>query len=886
MRKHRTTYIALLLSTFIIGQMSVYPASAAPAAANNAGAKVSAATAASTAPKNLGSIPLEAGVKATLEDVSIWSQSGGNILTYTLNYSNSGGSNANLSHYFSRVVTSGGSVIPGNPVTADAAKNKVVSNQTERVTYYVNVGKINSLKGLKVSVYVWDPKSKGYLRHAGAISLPANYSSSAVSGQRQNVTMNNIPVSAASESLQIYKYGGKVFAKVGINFSNEGNKVLTDPGYTAYLMSAGGTAFELALDNSMAGYKIQPLEKKTIYYVTEIPPYLKTDNMKVQYVQRDETLKFELPKFSSKLPAAVTPDLNVGKGAIKKIGINSNTIELQLTGANVYGEDASGVWTFQFRLKNAGKQAVVLPTYDLSVRTAKGTTFPISSNGVSGASLKPMEEKVIQLTAQIPLEVEQNTLKLQMIESVSGNSSGNTPSTPAQGTPGPSGSTPEGSGAGGAGGTGGSNSPGTIVSPSATAKLSIPVAYFAVPYTLRADTQKAMNYRITNQYGTFDYSLMSLQRFPWKNDDILIAKLNITNTQSVNLTLPDLKGALKLDNNDLSASTDLFMEKEASSIAPGKSAEVYVFSKIPYTTDFKSTRVNLYSVVKDENVPFLSLNTSSVTDAVYKVDRGGSYTIVGKGKNAKVQENKTVIYQGINSNIVYTEMFLSSEEKRQSKMARLQAYFKTADGQLYETTPVQPDMAATPGGKQLVTFWAKLPKSVDASDVTLYLGPGINGNKFTEAGQESTGFINVSALELSPQYITPVNNLSKVTLYPYTLSVLNSEGRNARGSDTINITMNYSLLRDISYDVGSFDHKLVLKMTDPYGQSQEKSLTLGTDLIEGDNNRYSMSFSSETYKKLAGGTYSIRLYDEFQGERIELANQAYTLKIERATTSE
>ncbi|MNY47431.1 hypothetical protein D3C86_1826970 [compost metagenome] len=98
--------------------------------------------------------------------------------------------------------------------------------------------------------------------------------------------------------------------------------------------------------------------------------------------------------------------------------------------------------------------------------------------------------------------------------------------------------------------------------------------------------------------------------------------------------------------------------------------------------------------------------------------------------------------------------------------------------------------------------------------------------------------------------------------------------------------MNYSLLRDISYDVGSFDHKLVLKMTDPYGQSQEKSLTLGTDLIEGDNNRYSMSFSSETYKKLAGGTYSIRLYDEFQGERIELANQAYTLKIERAATSE
>ncbi|MNC35493.1 hypothetical protein D3C75_839800 [compost metagenome] len=174
---------------------------------------------------------------------------------------------------------------------------------------------------------------------------------------------------------------------------------------------------------------------------------------------------------------------------------------------------------------------------------------------------------------------------------------------------------------------------------------------------------------------------------------------------------------------------------------------------------------------------------------------------------------------------------------------------------------------------------------MDASDVTLYMGPGITGNKFTEAGQESTGFINVSALELNPQYITPVNNLSKVTLYPYTLSVLNSEGHNTRGSDTINISMNYSLLRDISYDVGSFDHKLVLKMTDPYGQTQEKSLTIGTDLTEGENNKYSISFSSEVYKKLEGGTYSLKLYDEFQGERIELANQAYTLKIDRPSTS-
>lgn len=862
MRLHKGKYIVLLISTFLISQLSVFTIWAAPASVGSDSLKMSVV--ASAIAKNLGSIQLDDNVKASLEDVSIWPQASGNILTYTLNYSNSGNRAANLIHYFSRVVTSGGSVIPGNPVTADALKNKVVSKQTERVTYYVNIGKINSLKRLKISMYVWAPQSKGYLKYTGSLSIPADYSPTAISGQRENSFINNIPVSIASESLQIYKYGGKVYAKVGINFINQGNKVFMDPGYTAYLMSAEGTAFELAIDNSLAGYKIQPREKKTIYYLSEIPPYIKTDNMKVQYVQKDETLKLELPKGSYKLPAAKIPDLNVGKGVIKKIGINSNTIELQLTTANVYSENNTGIWTFQLRLKNAGKQAVILPSYELFVRTAAGITFPISAKGLGGASLKPLEEKVVQLTAQVPLEVEQNSLKLQMIEAVIPDST-----EEVAGSPGTT-----------------QNPVSSTSTPAKTAKLTIPVAYFEIPYTLRADTHKGLDYQTTNQFGAFSYNLLSLQRFPWKDDDILIAKMKIINTQSVNLSLPEIKGALKVDNNDLADSTELFIDKESSSVAPGKSAEIYVLSKIPYTTNFRTTRVNLYSTVKEEKIPFLSLSTSNVTDAVNKIERGGSYVVVGKGKNATIKENKTVVYNGVNANIVYSELFLNSEEKRQSKMARLQAYYKTPDGQFYEATANQPDTPATPGGKQLITFFAKLPKSVDASGVTLYLGPGITGNKLSEAGQESDGFINISALELNMVAVTPDNNLSNVTLYPYTWSVTKSDGHNVRGSDTINIEMNYSLVRNFNYEVGTFNHKLVIKMTDPFGQSQEKSLVLGTDLTEGNNHTISLSFTNNMYKKMVGGTYAITLYDEFQGERIELAHQAYSLKIERLPTSE
>lgn len=166
----------------------------------------------------------------------------------------------------------------------------------------------------------------------------------------------------------------------------------------------------------------------------------------------------------------------------------------------------------------------------------------------------------------------------------------------------------------------------------------------------------------------------------------------------------------------------------------------------------------------------------------------------------------------------------------------------------------------------------------------MYLGPGITGNKLTEPGQEATGFINIASLTLNPVSTPPENNLTKVALYPYTMSVLSSEGRTLKGSNTLDIVMNYNLLRDSTYDMGTFTHKLVLKMTDPYGLSQERSLNIGTELLEGNNNSYTATFTNNMYKNLEGGSYRITLYDEFQGERIELANQAYSIKIDRLVT--
>lgn len=850
MRKHRNTYAALIAGVIAAGPVA--GSLTAPVAEAAAGTTQAAASAVVPVIK-LSPISLGQGVTAAVEDAQIWQQSGGNILTYTLKITNSSSSSANLLHYFPRVITPGGSVISATPVTADALKKKVSARESLRITYYVNVGQSTSLKGMKLAMYVWDAKAKGYLRHAGSVTLPAAYSTAAERGKSLATTMNDIPVTASAESLQLYKFAGKVYAKVGLSLTNKGSKALNEGGYSAYLLTASGTSFELTLNSSQTGYKIQPQEKKSIYYLAEIPPYLNTNNLKLQFTQKDETLKLEFPKMSFKLPAALTPDFVVGRGAVKKVSISNNTVEMQLTNASVYAEDAQGVWSFQLKLRNAGNKSVTLPNYELSVNSAKGTAFPVNAKALSGLVLKPLETKVVPLTVQVPLEVEQSKLQLQMIEAVS---------TAATGSD--------------------SEAPGTVQTAD---KLIFPVAYFTLPYTLRTNDQQGQEYAVTNQYGSFSYSLLSLQRYPWKDDDIVLARLKLTNTQSVSLPLPELTGAFKLDGSDSAGAADLLTET-GTSLAPGKSAEIIVMTKIPYTAKFDNVRISLFSMVNSEKQPFLDLSLSHSLNALDTIERGGIYTISGKGKNASVQESKTTVFEGTNSKIVYTELLLSSLEQRQSKMARLQAYYKTADGQFYEATPGQSEALAAPGGKQMITFWTKLPKNAGTGDISLVLGSGVTGNKLTEIGQEATGFINTKAMLLTPTTATPATNLSKIALYPYTLSVLSSEGRHMELSDSINLVLNYNLVRDNSIDTGDLQHKLVLRMTDPFGVSQDKVLALGTDLTEGSNNSFSLSFSKSLYKQLNGGNYRLTLYDEFQGERMELGSQVFSLTVEKLPVTE
>jgi len=923
--------------------------------------KSAAAVASSLALDKLDSVILKQNVSVRLTGMEIFTQPDGNILVYTLRYSNSSGSRVDLIDYFSQVSTPSGATGTGKKVTSDAVKRTVPANSSLSVTYYVNVGKSTKVNGIKVSMFGWDFDSANYQKKLGQITVPADYSSVVPVGKSKKITMNHLPVTAKADTLQRYTINGKVYIKLGLRLTNGGTKALSDPGYKAYLKSAGGSVFELISDSASTGYKLQPQEssiifywaeipstiktngmtlqlahedealkinlpvqtfklpaaatdiavakgksaklimkqqpvtvkaesvkrmkhngklymrvgihfanggkkvlsdpgykvqlksaggsvfdlspeddtggsfriqpgqKRTIYYLAEVPSKLKTDDMMMQFTQEDEVLNMTLPVRTFKLPA-ITADISTADYAIRKLSVNHQIMETQLKHASVLGENDIGNWNLQFRVKNLDEKALKLPAYELSILTDEGYSIPVNARAFDKIALKPLEEKLIDLSADVPLHMKQNKLQLQLTE------------------------------------------------PAVEGRISFPAAHYKIPYAQERKSHLGVENIIENAHGTFGVKLSSYQRVPQGDVDQIVAQISIRNTKSSTVSLPEFKAAVKAGMRDLSSTAQIVIPNDQTTLAPDETMELYVLANVPYSYQFNQFRVDLQETSGEDVHKFLSLNTNSLNTVLKQVAAGESYQIHTTGKKAEVQERLTTVYQDHSSSLIYTELVMVSQEIRQSKQARLVAYYKTPENEIFEAEISQSSNKTSPNGKNLVTIWSKIPKNLNPSQLVLYVGEGVSDGKMTDLGEESTGSINTVGVALSPRIIEPATNLQNVELFPYHLSITRGEGTLSAGKDMLNTIIHYNLSRNGDYETGAYDHKLIMELIDPTGQSTEKVLSLETDLTIGNNKSYSINLNSNFSNITSGGAIRINLYDEFQGRRTLLGSQSYPFK--------
>lgn len=821
-------YAAAMLSLAVLSQsiaFGAYTAAAGSSAGTEAAATVSTL-------EGLGAVSLKSGMSVKLLNAALQPQESGNILTYTLNYYNGTGSNVSLIDYFSKVTTSSGAVIQGKPVTGSAAIKSIPANSSQLVTYYVNAGKAAKITGVRIALFGWDFSQANYQKKLGMFTIPGSYSTVTPRGQSKKLTLAGVPVISKAESLQIVKANGKVYARVGISFANSGTKLLKDTGLKGYLISSGGSRFEL--NAAPANYQIQPKEKRTVQYLADIPSYTKTDNMSLQFVEEDSALQLNLPVAEYKLPAAQSPNFTVPANAVAKLKVANDTIETQLASAAVYSEDHLAKWSLKFRVRNTGNQAVTIPAYPFSLTTAEGYSYPVSNKALAGLSLKPLEERVVELSAELPLKLNQGVLQLQMNE------------------------------------------------PAEEGRIAFPAAYYQIPYSLQPNHLLATEYPLQNSLGTFVVKLEAVERLPWSDRDQVVTKISLRNSGSTNVQLPALTALLKAGDLDISGSSQMVIEGSKSQLAPQETAVLYITGNLPYSYNLTKLKVILQYPSEETQANFLTLFTSQVENTLRTVAAGEPLRLELAGKKAEILERQSRIYPGTDSKLIYTELVMTNEELRKTQPAQLVGYYRTPDHQYFEAVISQSAAALNPKEKSLVTVWSKLPPEINASDLTLFLGEGIAEGKLTAPGAVPTAYIQTVGLGLSPANPAPQPSLQKLELFPYSLSVNQVTATMPEDRESIETQINYRFTRSEQYVAEANGHKLVAELIDPFGQPSEKLLSLGEEPAgAGAVGSLSFSLNNKAYKALTGATVRVNIYNEFQGKRILLGSQNYAVVYER-----
>lgn len=97
------------------------------------------------------------------------------------------------------------------------------------------------------------------------------------------------------------------------------------------------------------------------------------------------------------------------------------------------------------------------------------------------------------------------------------------------------------------------------------------------------------------------------------------------------------------------------------------------------------------------------------------------------------------------------------------------------------------------------------------------------------------------------------------------------------GSSSISLNVTFDVKRSESITAADSGHKLILIIKDVLGQTQERTLTPGTDIQVPGTRSMSIELTDDQYKRLRGGWFNLTLVDEFQNERITLGSQSYNL---------
>lgn len=778
----------------------------------------------------------------TLRQAFIFQSKRGRTASVTVTLHNGDSKELKAADFWIKLQNRSGDRYEADLTAADKDKNAIAPKADEDFTFLAPVGDDTRLSDLVVTVFRWDFDSADFEKDLGTFAIPDDYDSATPAFSASVLKVSGEPLKTYVERPQILKGAADQLITAALQMENKGNHGIAVPNYKFALLTSDGTMYSMEPD-AMNNAQIQPQARRTVIVSGSIPAGVEIEGGDLLVFLTDDGSKIDYPVADYRLPDIAAGDaLLTPAGTALPVNIDGVPVNTWVDKVTTSQYVDKRQVSFSYNWENKSNVAVNVPDYGFMLRTQDGSTYPIAVDGWKGVTVRPKEKKELLLSVILPGDIAPDGMALIVYKA---NPNGN------------------------------------------DKKLIFPVALYQVEAAKNAGTADRLA-SFTNTAGMYQVRVTQLQRLPWEDEDQITVDLLVENPSDASLPIPKLDAYFLLDGV-AKVSARVVQMDENLLLASGGSTNLMVLGNVPYGNAFKEVKLVLQEKTGDIVSDLTEFNlTSGYFSAPPVVGAGDAYSFEDSGRkaNVKIYDIRSYSSEYATKDIYYVELEVENAEKRFNNVTKWAGYFKT-DNDLYFPANISDfSQKLSPGGKVLLAFWSQLPKGYTWDRLQLLIGEAVTGNRLTpvtpDAGDDNKdapkpdGFVKAVLFNV-PGEAAPKSGHKDLRIGPYTLS-LSRILASASKVNEMQLTFDYDLQKNTDFDASLDGHKFVIEF-----KSGEFAFTEEIELEKGSGGKV-LQLGTDTYqlKKtvsdldvslVSNAEYTIRLYDQFQGQRRLLAEE-------------
>ena len=749
---------------------------------SNESVQAAAATVQSTifAPTALKYVYLTNSTFIKVKNVNVVEGDSGRAFVYTLTIVNKDKKTLDLTDYWFQINSKSGAAFKIKKLDANA-KEVVPANSSKDFTYYAEIDANSKLTDLSIQVIKWDFSLPSYQRNIGVISIPTTYNDAAPFNKTQSFKWNN--------QLLYTKLRKAIVAKDNENQSITFDWVVVNGGTLS--LKLAGTKFSVItksgdvypIDYDPATTVVPAKGIKTISLSASVPVNVSLQGASLVWYETKEGINYPLPIakhaiVSSSEQQQIGPKLNFSFSDQVFVGAPSQVIVTPST-------DQLNNLEVTYDLTNKGNQGVTIPKLAFEFKAASGSTYPLTNASDAAVTINPGITKSIKIQAEAPLTETSAKGWLLVYE---------------------------------------------IVKSGDTEKKNL---LGKQEMSITGQKNDVYNFGsqagYTNTNGKYNLSVKDVQRNPWNNEDLLQAKIEVSNNENSAdkyLPLPVLTAEVYLDGVLLSKPVQVIPLTEQISVGNKDIASYMVNVKLSNAQKFKNVKVVVKEKIGENSIKMASFMGTSLIGSPTPVQLGTPISTNRDGKASEITVQNVKAYSGKTTDMLYVDLKMANKSLRVDSFGKWIGYFKNKSGLIFPAVIAEtPDMIS-PQGEIATSAYAIIPKNVGFTDFELIVGEGVNDQGYIKPGDTATSFISAGSFNVginSPA--VPTQSLESLDLFPYKLNISHVLA-GIVDEKNFEVSFDYNINSELNIEKDLTKHKITLELIDEAGKTYETTYSI------------------------------------------------------------